>query len=264
MFLLHGIFGSGNNLRPLASRLVERRPEWGMVLVDLRQHGRSQNASPPHTMRAAAQDLIALAATLARDQKPVRAVCGHSFGGKVALAYRAGVPDVEQTWMLDSSPSARPNAMYEHGWANLALTAMESMPPSFPTRDAFVALLTGRGFAPPVATWLATNLDHWAEHGDYRLRLDLLAMRALLSDYYASDLWEAACDEEAPGSLHVVAAGRSDALSPEDLEHLEQLERHKRSAAPVHLHRIPDAGHWVHVEALDPLSELVAAALPTI
>src|SRR5438876_3303415 len=54
---LHGAFGAGRNWGAIARRLVEARPEWGVVLTDLRLHGDSQGFSPPHTLDAAAADV---------------------------------------------------------------------------------------------------------------------------------------------------------------------------------------------------------------
>ncbi len=132
--LTHGIYGAGGNRRAIARKLVERRPDWGVILVDLRQHGRSPAGDPPHTVEAAAADLVALASELGG----IAALAGHSFGGKVALAARASAsprapsrpplrpplphhcahhsprhrarpraPDL----LLDASPSARPGAL---------------------------------------------------------------------------------------------------------------------------------------------------------
>src|SRR5690606_1532785 len=41
MLVLHGIFGAGRNWATVARRILAERPEWGAVLVDLRQHGSS-------------------------------------------------------------------------------------------------------------------------------------------------------------------------------------------------------------------------------
>src|SRR5690606_18639255 len=39
MFVLHGIYGAGRNWASVVRRVVRERPEWGALLVDLRQHG---------------------------------------------------------------------------------------------------------------------------------------------------------------------------------------------------------------------------------
>jgi esterase len=107
LMMTHGIYGSGGNWRTIARKVIGERPGWGAVLVDLRQHGRSGPGAPPHTVAACAEDLAALIATLAGDGRVVRALCGHSFGGKVALAHRRiATATLRQTWVLDASPSA--------------------------------------------------------------------------------------------------------------------------------------------------------------
>ncbi|KAF5946981.1 hypothetical protein HYC85_017209 [Camellia sinensis] len=84
-FVLHGLFGSARTWRSfsrtLASYLSNSSPysNWRMVLVDLRNHGRSaeiEGLNPPHDMANTAKDL----ADLIKSQ-------GHSMGGKVALQF---------------------------------------------------------------------------------------------------------------------------------------------------------------------------------
>src|SRR5205085_6580304 len=76
LLLTHGIYGAGSNWRSIARKLNERRPEWGVVLVDLRQHGRSEPGEPPHTIAACADDLRALRS----EERRVGKECG-SRGG---------------------------------------------------------------------------------------------------------------------------------------------------------------------------------------
>jgi len=62
--------------------------EWRMVLVDLRNHGRSagiKGFGPPHSISTAAKDLADL--VKARGWPWPDVVLGHSMGGKVALDF---------------------------------------------------------------------------------------------------------------------------------------------------------------------------------
>lgn len=62
--------------------------EWRMVLVDLRNHGKSaelEGLHPPHDIANAAKDLANLVKSQAWSWPDV--VIGHSMGGKVALQY---------------------------------------------------------------------------------------------------------------------------------------------------------------------------------
>src|SRR5688572_9566667 len=101
LLITHGIYGSGANWRAIARKVTEQRRDWGVVLVDLRGHGRSELCDPPHDLAPCDGDLRALI-----DEVPgIEAIARHSFGGKVLLATRALAPAVRQTRMFDASPS---------------------------------------------------------------------------------------------------------------------------------------------------------------
>lgn len=246
--LTHGIYGAGSNWRSIARKLNARRPEWGVVLVDLRQHGRSEPGEPPHTIAACADDLRALVGELGG----VHAIAGHSFGGKVALAARPLV-EVAQTWVLDASPSPRRGAAGDPGNTVMrVLDLMERSPRTWAKRDDFVAVVVDAGHDVGLARWLAMNLVP-DPAGALVLRLDLAALRQMLADYYATDLWDVL---EAPGSpVEVVVADQSSTLSAAD--------RGRLAAAPphVHVHHVT-AGHWLHIDAPALVVDLFAAHLP--
>jgi len=254
LLFTHGIYGSGGNWRSIARKIHERRPEWGVVLVDLRQHGRSEPGEPPHTIAACAEDLHALFDELPR----ITVIAGHSFGGKVVLAARALAPKtLRQTWMFDASPSHRPGAETDpDNSVARVLNLMRRLPRTWGKRDDFIAAVTAAGEAPPLAQWLAMNLVPEVS-GQLSLRLDLDAVSEMLRDYYAQDLWPIALDPKLPGDLHIVIAARSTTLTDEDRARLATPPPH------VHVHRI-DAGHWLHIEAPANVVDLLTSALPTL
>lgn len=247
LLLTHGIYGAGSNLRQIARKLNDQRRDWGVVLVDLRNHGRSEPGEPPHTIAACAADLQALIAELG----DIAAIAGHSFGGKVVLATRPLVT-VQQTWLLDASPSARPDALADPDNTVVGvLELMERLPRTWARRDDFVAAVIDAGHGSVLANWLAMNVV--GDANQLALRLDLGALRQMLADYYARDLWDTAF--AAGGDVHVVVADRARTLSPDDLARLASAPAH------VHTHHVA-AGHWLHVEAPGAVVELFAAALP--
>jgi len=255
LVLTHGIYGAGSNWRSIARKLTEQRREWGVVLVDLRGHGRSESGEPPHTIAACAEDVRALIATLG----DVHAIAGHSFGGKVALATRR-LLELDQTWVLDASPSARrvpgapPAEGSGHGETTVlrVLELMERGPRTWDRREDFIAAVTGEGHEVGLAQWLAMSLVPDGT-GKLVLRFDLAALREMIGDYHATDLWEVL---EAPGGdVEIVVAERSPTLSAAD--------RGRLAAAPAHVHvHYVTAGHWLHIDAPAAVVDLLAARLP--
>jgi pimeloyl-ACP methyl ester carboxylesterase len=251
MLVLHGLLGSGANWRSFARRLALAHPGWGFLLVDLRMHGQSQGAPPPHTIAAAADDLARLAGTLAL---PVAGVLGHSFGGKVALAYTAQAErELDQTWVLDASPGARRGRASE---TEAVVRTLRDVPQPLPSRERFLEIVIEHGHSRSVADWLAMNLRR-AEDG-LRLRLDLDAVEALLDAYLGADLWPVLERGAGARAFHVVVAGRSDAFDAADRGRLAAIAA---GEPRVHVHHVEGAGHWVHVDAPDTLFDLIGDVL---
>lgn len=247
---LHGILGSGANLRSLARRIVAADSRWQVALVDLRGHGRSSLPPPPHTVAACAADVAELVVRL---DVPVRAVLGHSFGGKVALelAARGMLDGLRDVVVVDSLPGARPDRRGSET-VLAVLDALERMPSVLESREQFLALARATGLAEQVAAWLAMSLRKTAS--GWSLTFDLGAVRAMLDDYFALDLWPF-LEDRPPGAeprVHVVVGARSPVFSSDDRSRLERLAREGRASADV-----LDAGHWVHVDDLEGLARVV-------
>jgi esterase len=250
ILFLHGIYGSGRNWGTIARQLVDRRPEWGVVLVDLRMHGRSQDFEPPHTVEAAATDLEALADRL---EGRIGAVLGHSFGGKVALQYGADRPDgLAQVWVIDSTPATRE----PEGSAWQVLETVRALPDRFDSREEAVRKLEERGYPTGMAQWLATNLERDGDGYEWRLEWD--AMEALLQDFFRTDLWPVV--ENPPGEveIHFVKADDSETLDAEAVERVEGIVGETRH---LHLHRLA-GGHWLHADNPKGILHLLEERLP--
>jgi pimeloyl-ACP methyl ester carboxylesterase len=218
-----------------------------VVLVDLRQHGASQHFAPPHTLAAAATDLRQLADAT---QRPLRAILGHSFGGKVALLLGARTPPaLAQLWIVDSTPDAGP----PRGSAWSMLGMLQSSPATYATRDAAVSLLIGQGVAPVTAQWMATNLER--VDGGLRWRFDLSAMEALLVDFFRTDAWAVVENPPVGLDIHFIKASESSVLTAEAQDRI-------RDAGPaVHLHEVA-GGHWLNADNPQALVALLAEHLP--
>jgi len=254
LHVLHGVFGSGANWRLFARKLTAACPRWGVVLVDLRGHGASQGAPPPHTLQATADDVLRLERRLGI---PIGGVAGHSFGGKVALTYleRRDAP-VERAFVLDASPGPRASRATGADATERVLETLESLPEPLASRERFVELALEAGHARAVTEWLAMNVRR-SDDG-FRLRLDLPAIRAMLDDYHAADLWSVVERVENAEKLDVILGGASDTVDPEARSRLRQLAA---TEPRVRLHVLERAGHWLHVDDPEGLLDVFRSAL---
>ncbi|KAL9689202.1 hypothetical protein QQ045_033636 [Rhodiola kirilowii] len=186
--VLHGLLGSGRNWRSfsrnLASHLTQSSPSsvWRMVLVDLRNHGRSAEIGfdPPHDLVNAAKDLAHLVRAKGWDWPDV--VIGHSMGGKVGLQYVEScvngdfgdyVALPKQLWVLDSVPGeVSPRNNDDEGEVEKVLKTLQTLPSSVPSRKWVVNHMMELGFSKSLSDWIGSNLKKSGDHETWAFNLD--------------------------------------------------------------------------------------------
>jgi pimeloyl-ACP methyl ester carboxylesterase len=237
---LHGILGSGQNLRSLARRFVMACPEWNAVLVDLRGHGRSPKGTPGGTLAEVAADVLALETRL-----PVGAVVGHSFGGKTALEVARRAPaSLSRVVVIDSTPGARPGGRGSETATSVIERLTHLASRTFPSKKAFVEAVIAGGESKPIAEWLAMSTERVGTGDEVRFALDLAEIGRFMDSYFTTDLWPVV--EQPPGEarIHFVVGARSDVFDASD--------RARADALAARDHRVTvdvlPAGHWVHVD----------------
>lgn len=107
------------------------------------------------------------------------------------------------------------------------------------------------GFDASLAGWICTNL---VQHDDgFHWRFHLAAIEDMLTEYFATDLWDMV--EVPPYGLdvHIVRAERSDRWTSDDLDRLDSVE--------AHVHILADAGHWLHMDNAAGLMALMSPSL---
>jgi pimeloyl-ACP methyl ester carboxylesterase len=242
---LHGILGRGSNLRTIARRFVEARPQWTAWLVDMRGHGRSPKGTPSPSLETAARDVVNMSA---RATPPLHAIVGHSFGGKVALevARIGAMASLEHVVVIDSVPGIREPLRGDDS-ALAVIEKINALPSTLASKSDFVGALVASGITGAVAQWLAQSVEKEGDH--VRFVLDLEEIRALILDYFARDLWPVV--ERPPGvtGVHLVIGDRSDAYSSADRERAARIAATTERVTVDVLH----AGHWVHVDDPDGL-----------
>lgn len=245
--MLHGIYGRGRNWQAIAKAVVAARADYACWLIDLPRHGDSGEGAHGDSVRGFAQDLEDWCRESAVTPD---VILGHSYGGKVALAFAETWTDrALQVWVIDSTPEPKPAGI---AWDLLRL--IESLPESFASRkDAADAIVEG-GYSRGVAVWMSTNLVRTGER--FVWRLDFAVMESLLHDFSTTDLWPVVEHHAPEHTLHFLKASTSSAMSDEAAVRVEAL------ADPgIALHR-RDGTHWIHAESPQVVIDLLLAHLP--
>ncbi|XP_024967263.1 protein ABHD11-like [Cynara cardunculus var. scolymus] len=275
-FILHGLMGSARNWRSfsrsLASSLSTFSPpsDWKMVLVDLRNHGRSAGLHPPHNMVNAANDLDNLVKSEGWNWPDV--ILGHSLGGKVALQYvmscargdygsSAKLP--KQLWVLDSVPGIV-NPEETSGEVEKVLETLQTIPKSIPSRKWLVDHLTNLGFSRSLSEWLGTNLKKSGEHETWAF--DLEGIIQMFDSYREMDYWPLLEHPPKGMEIVIVRAENSDRWDPHTTEKLKRLENRRgdESVGKVSVVVLPKSGHWVHVDNPKGLLEIVTPKMASL
>lgn len=247
LLMLHGVFGTGRNWSHVAKQVVERRPDWGVVLVDLPEHGKSDRVHA-ETIDEAAEALHQL---VEAESLAAAGILGHSFGGKVALCYAEAADGLEQAWIADSSPE--PSEPTGHGWG--MVRTLRRLPDTFESREAAVQALMEAGQSEAVARWLAMNLAR--RGGKLTWRFDLGRIEHLLRDFYAADLWDVVERDTNGLRLEFVKADDSDVLSASACRRIADAAA---SNWRIHLHHVP-GGHWINIDSPAEVVDLLADRL---
>jgi len=254
--MMHGILGSKANWNTPAKRLLERIGSrgWRVLLLDHRSHGQSPVGAPPHCIDACAADVEeTLQATGVTDFDEV-VVCGHSFGGKVALMLAqkrlaAGACPPCMTWVLDCPPGkAKAQACAKDQSPGHVLQFLEDVHGRGPFADRAALIQTlMEELQQPVALWVAQSSK--AVTGGVELSYDLSAVRLMYDDFCAHDMFDVL--EDGRAAVGFVIAGRNKAWN------IDTLERLERCGANVRVVRLEDSGHNVHVDDLAGLLDVL-------
>ncbi|MBS3796847.1 alpha/beta fold hydrolase [Pseudoalteromonas sp. BDTF-M6] len=226
VIVIHGLFGSLDNLKVVARALAEH---FHVVNVDVRNHGRSFH-SEQMDYPAMAADIITLLAHLGIEKAHL---VGHSMGGKIAMQVALSKPEcVDKLVVLDIAPVAyhsRHDAIFKalHKVANNAVQS----------RSEADALMSEHIDAQGVRQFLAKSLsktDSGALGWQFNLPVLTAQYEQILSAPVAND--SCLCD-----TLFIKGADSDYIDSP----HRDEIMRlFPKAKAKV----IQGAGHWLHAE----------------
>lgn len=235
LVILHGLLGSGDNWMGLAKSWAA---DFTVLVPDLRNHGRSPHAQDA-SFGAMAGDVVELIHSEGLSQV---LLLGHSLGGKTAMRVALDHPaEIRGLVVVDIAPKPYPPIHRSLLAGLLALNLSQ-----FTTRSEVDSALTATIPDARVRQWLLKNLGRSPE-GDFFWKPNLPVLHQNLGELTSgfADLR----DSQAPALF--VAGGRSDYLGPEDMPLIHQY------FPKAMLEKIPEAGHWVHVDAPAKLLDLV-------
>ncbi|VVA15469.1 PREDICTED: ABHD11 [Prunus dulcis] len=275
-FVLHGLLGSARNWRSFSRALLSNISDpsgWRLVLVDLRNHGRSaeiEGLNPPHDLVNAAQDLAHLVKSQGWAWPDV--VLGHSMGGKVALQfaescarghYGGSAKLPKQLWVLDSVPGEviRENS---DGEVEKVLQTLQSLPSSIPSRKWLVDHMIELGFSKSLSEWIGTNLKKQGDHETWAFNLDGVVQ--MFKSYQEKSYWHLLEQPPKDMEIAVVRAENSDRWDPDVIQRLGSLANWEGDGleGKFSVHVLPKSGHWVHVDNPKGLLEIVAPRISSL
>jgi len=224
ILLIHGLFGSLDNLGVLARGLKDARP---LIQVDVRNHGLSPRADEM-SYRAMAQDMLD---TLDAHHIDRVAVIGHSMGGKIAMAMSALAPQrLERLGLIDIAPVDYQTRRHDEIFAGIRAVSAAGVRLRSEAAQVMREHISEEG----VIQFILKSF----QDGEWRFNVP-----ALWENYATISGWE-----EVPAWPHPALFIRGGDSPYLDNQHRDALLRQFPAA---HAHVITGAGHWVHAEKPD-------------
>jgi len=241
LILLHGLFGSLENLGGISRRLQD---QWQIHALDQRNHGGS-----PHTdtmdYPTMADDVLAYMDTQGLEKA---SILGHSMGGKTAMQVALQAPErIERIIVADIAPvtyQPRHDAVLE-GLTSVDLASIRS-------RQDADRVLANSVEEPGVRQFLLKNLVRVAEDerdqhpGPYRWRLNL----PVIEQCYPRLAHAPEGDGPFEGPVLFIKGADSAYIQE---KHREEIRQRFPEAD---LRIITGTGHWLHAEKPDSFAAL--------
>lgn len=244
LIVLHGLFGSGDNWLTLARQWST---DFTIYLPDLRNHGRSV-WTKIHDYQSMAEDVLRL-----MDQCGLSSahLLGHSMGGKVAMTLALRSPGrVNSLTVVDIAP--RSYQLSEHNRLLETLAAVDLS--AFHNRTQLDAFLANDIPQSDTRQFILKNI-YRSDEGVFSWRMNVQGLLTNLNSVGDASPF-LGCSPVQSHALFI-AGGASTYIRESDEESIHAL------FPLAQVVRIPGAGHWVHSEAPDLLSEQVLLFLST-
>jgi esterase len=238
IMLIHGLFGSLDNLSALRRRLTE---SFQVISIDLPDHGKS-SFTQTFSFVQYAELICELINSL--DIKPLSLV-GHSLGGKVAMQLALNQHKlISHLIVLDIAPvnyTARHTNVFQ-GLNNVALLGLTSRKEAETALSKYIEDTSTKQF-------LLKSLYH--ENNVWKWRFNAAVLQ---NDYHRLSS-SIICDKPYLGPVLFVKGEHSDYLLPEHRQAVIKLFPNSQSKM------VSDTGHWLHAEKPDICAKIILSFL---
>lgn len=234
LVLIHGLFGSLENLNMVAKPLSEH---FKVTSLDVRNHGQSFHENDMDYSNLA-QDVVDTLDSLGIEKSHV---LGHSMGGKIAMQLATHYPEkIDKLIVADISPVAYPSHHQQiiAGLQSIDLGSINKRADADKQLAAFVDNIGVRQF-------LLRNLNFSGESPAFKCNLDFIA------NCYPQIMKGLDGDVSFSGETLFIKGGNSDYITK---EHQPVIVKYfPQSKAKI----IQGAGHWLHAEKTVAFNKIV-------
>lgn len=237
--LIHGLFGSLENLGGIARQLAEHHTVYSL---DLPNHGRS-----PHTDTTSLMQMAeAVYEWMQRENLLHASLIGHSLGGKVAMELALTHPQrVDRLAVLDIAP-----VHYEPHHHQVFKGLLTLNLDDLPNRARADEVMAEHVEETAVRSFLLKNLVR--EDGRYRWRMNLSALHNCYGRLVSGNRVA-----RYTGKTLFLKGSHSDYIGPQYKD--EILSRFPAAQVRV----VADTGHWLHADKPDLVARLLLRFLQT-
>ncbi len=235
LIIMHGVFGSSDNWQTLGKVFSEN---FKVYLVDLRNHGNS-----PHSDMFNYDVMVEDIVELMTDQGITKAnFLGHSMGGKVAMHFATQHSRmVDRLIVVDIAPKYYPphHQQIFEGFHSIDLSTLKNRKEA---DEQMAKVISNFG----VRQFILKNLDR-RKDGSFGWKLNLEVIERAVENVGEGIEGEVSF----VGKTIFIAGGKSDYINSGDRELIQKYFPGSQIVT------VDGAGHWVHAEKPQELSDLV-------
>ncbi|MDF9800922.1 esterase [Catalinimonas alkaloidigena] len=241
LIILHGIFGTSDNLQTFGKQLAE---QYQVFLIDQRNHGASPH-SDEFNYEVMAEDLYAF---IKKHKLEEVIVLGHSMGGKVAMFFAAQYPELfEKLVVVDIAPRAYP-VHHQQILEALSAVKIDEISSRKEAEEQMKPYIADFG----VRQFLLKNLKRSDDNKGFAWKLNLPVIKHNI-ERIGEGLDESKYKVEKPTLF--VRGAKSNYITQEDEKLIKDIFPSSKVVT------VENAGHWVHAEQTEKLFQEVSKFL---